>query len=103
MITVTGETKRFFRMVSKDGLPAGKVLRLEAIEQGKNGRRALPGFRIGEPKEGDCPVRDQDKIVLYVSNAMSEAYDGCVLDLEQLHDGLRCILGPPHAGRNARS
>ncbi len=48
-------------------------------------------------------MRDQDKIVLYVSNALSEAYDGCVLDLEQLHDGLQCILGPPNAGRHARS
>ena len=103
MITVTEETKRFFRVVAKDGLPEGEVLRLEAIEQGKNGRRALPGFRVGEPKEGDCPVWDQGEIVLYVSDALSDAYDGCVLDLKQLHDGLQCILGPPDAGRHARS
>ena len=103
MITVTEETKRLFRMVAKDRLPEGKVLRLEAIEHGTNGRRASPGVRVGEPEEGDCPVRDQAKIVLYVSDAMSKAYDGCVLDLEELHDGLRCIRGPPDAGRNARS
>jgi hypothetical protein len=103
MITVTEETKRFFRVVAKDGLPEGKVLRLEAIDQGKNGKRAFPGFRVGEPKESDRPVWDQGEIVLYVSDALSDAYDGCVLDLEQLHDGLRCMLGPPDAGRNARS
>jgi hypothetical protein len=102
MITITEETKRLFRIVAKQGIPEGKTLRLDAIEHGKNGR-SLPSVRVGEPEKGDCPVRDQGNILLYVSNAISEAYDGCVLDLEEVPDGLRCVLGPPDAGRNARS
>jgi hypothetical protein len=102
MITVTEGTKRLFRIVANHRIPEGKTLRLDAIGHGKNGR-PLPSVRVGEPQEGDCPVRDQGNIVLYVSNAMSEAYDGCVLDLEEFPDGLRCVLGPPDAGHNARS
>jgi Fe-S cluster assembly iron-binding protein IscA len=58
---------------------------------------------IGEPEEGDDPVLHEGESLLYVSRKVSAAFDGCVVDLTETPQGLGFAIGPPEAGREARS
>jgi hypothetical protein len=103
MIIVTEESKRVFRAVAAAALPEGEALRLERGRHGKTGK-ALAVIRAAKPGKGDQPVMTEDgKVLVYVSEGASREYDGCVLDVEVTPEGLRYTLGPPEAGRYARS
>jgi Fe-S cluster assembly iron-binding protein IscA len=102
MITVTEETKRILHAVARAALPEGQNLRLETSRTSGTGAEKL-AMLVDEPKEGDEPVEHEGEPFLYVSRRVSEAYDGCVMDLEHTPQGLALSIGPPLAGRDARS
>jgi hypothetical protein len=45
----------------------------------------------------------EDESLLHVSRMVSAAFDGCVVDLTETPEGLGFAIGPPEAGREARS
>lgn len=103
MIIVAEEAKRIVHAVARVALPEGQSLRLDtARASGANGASTCTVL-IEEPREGDEPVEHEGERFLYVSREVSEAYDGCVVDLEQTPQGVVFSIGPPIAGRNARS
>lgn len=103
MISLTEESRRVFRAIAPAVQLEGKALRLERGWHGKSGKTTAV-IRVAKPTKGDQPVMTEDgKVLLYVSEGASREYDGCVLDVEATPEGVRCTLGPPEAGRYARS
>jgi len=103
MIRVTEESRRVFRAVAPAKPPEGEALRLERGRHAKSGK-PMAVIRVAKPGKGDRSVMTEDgKVLLYVSEGASREYDGCVLDVEVTPEGVRCTLGPPEAGRYARS
>lgn len=100
---MTEEAKRVVHAVARAVLPEGQGLRLEtARASGIDGEKQLE-MLIDEPKEGDEAVEHHGEPLLYVSRRVSAAYDGCVVDLELTPNGVAFSIGPPLAGRDARS
>jgi hypothetical protein len=103
MIRVTEKFKRVLRAIVPAVLPEGEALRLEGGRHDKSGK-AMAVIRVAKPGKGDQPViTENGRVLLYVSEGASREYDGCVLDVEGTPEGVRCTLGPPEAGRYARS
>jgi hypothetical protein len=57
---------------------------------------------MAEPEDGDDPVEHGGVPLLCVSRRVSAAFDGCV-DLTEAPEGVGFSIGPPEAGRGARS
>ena len=104
MITVTEEAKRYIRTVSAGvGLPDGLVFRLDKTRTSWYGERRL-GVSVDEPREeGDQSVEHKGEDLLHISGAVSSAYDGSVVDLEETPWGTVFIfVDPPGAGATFR-
>lgn len=103
MIVVTEEVKRYVRTVSTGvGLPEGLVLRLDETGHGRYDERQLV-VSVEKPREGDQPVEHEGEDLLHISGTVSETYNGCVLDVEETHQGVAFILiDSPRAASNVR-
>jgi len=99
-------TKTVFRTVGRSGLPGGKALRLVLDGCGEDGPSRV-GIMVGEPEGMDQPVIHEGEPVAWISAGVTEAYDGCVLDLEAAHKGtpkgVGVAFGLPNARRDTRS
>lgn len=107
MITITEEAKRIVHAVARAALPEGRNLRLNlrletATASGTDGEEQI-SMLVEGPKEGDEAVEHEGEPLLYVSRRVSAAYDGCIVDLELTPKGVAFSIGPPLAGRDARS
>lgn len=103
MITVTEGVKRFVNTVNTDvRLREGSVFRLDRAVSGPYGEGLLV-VSVDEPREGDQPVECEGEDLLHISGTVSEAYDGCLLDLEETPEGAAFILvGAPKAQSRLR-
>jgi hypothetical protein len=82
VITLTLQAKRVFQTVGRNGLPEGKALRL--VRAGRTEDVALRvGIHVGESEMTDRPVIHEGRAVAWVSSRVMEAYDGCVLGLQE--------------------
>jgi hypothetical protein len=103
VITLTLATKRVFQTVGRNGLPDGKSLRLVRAGRTKDGAPRV-GIHVGEPEVTDRPVIHEGRPVAWVSSRVMEAYDGCVLGLEEeVPEGVGVVTGTPDARRKGRS
>ncbi len=103
MITLTLQAKRAFRTIARSGLPEGKALRLVRAGRTKDGAPRV-GIHIGQPEVTDRPVIHEGRAVAWVSSRVMEAYDGCVLALEEeVPEGVGVVTGAPDARRKTRS
>ena len=92
MITVTERLKRYVHTVNTDvSLREGSVFRLDRAMSGPYGEGLLV-VSVDEPREGDQPVECEGEDILHISGAVSEAHDGCLLDLEETPEGAAFIL-----------
>jgi Fe-S cluster assembly iron-binding protein IscA len=104
MITVTEAAKEHFRAIRHAAACDGEVMRLDRAEATANGDEPALGISlVGEPEENDQLVEHRGEPLLWVSVAVSAAYDGCVVDVVETSDGIGFAIGPPEAGGNARS
>ena len=102
MITLTLRAKRVFQKVGRNGVPEGKALRLVQAGHTKYGAPRV-GITVGEPEVTDRPVIHEGRAVAWVSSRVMEAYDGCVLGLEdEVPDGVGVVTGTPDARRKTR-
>lgn len=103
MIILTEAAKRRFLEIKPPSHSDGEILRLDRVEATTNGDEPRLAVYIGEPEEGDDPVVYEGESLLYVSRMVSAAFDGCVVDLTETPEGVGFAIGPPEAGRDARS
>lgn len=104
MITVTQEARRRFLDVMEGAeFPEGTALRLDTTGENRKGGGSGIAMYIAEPGQDDQTVEDRGEVLLYVSGIVCAAYDGCTLDLVETSEGTGFSLGPPEAGRYARS
>jgi Fe-S cluster assembly iron-binding protein IscA len=103
VIILTEAAKMRFREIKPARGSNGEVLRLDRVKATTNGDDSKLAVYIGEPEEGDDPVVHEGESLLYVSRMVSAAFDGCVVDLTETPEGLGFAIGPPEAGREARS
>lgn len=103
MIVVTEEAKTAMRALSEGALPGGRSLLLEEVPKTGAVGVGRVTMLIGEPGEGDEPVKHEGEPLLYVSPRIGAAYDGCVVDVDWKPEGAEFSIGPPLAGRNSRS
>jgi Fe-S cluster assembly iron-binding protein IscA len=103
VITVTEEAKRHLHTVNADvRLREGSVFRLDRAMSGPY-REGLIVVSVDEPREGDQPVEYEGEDILHISEAVSSAHDGCLLDLEETTEGAAFILiGLPKAESRLR-
>jgi hypothetical protein len=100
VIILTEAAKRGFRTLRPDG----EALRLDRAGVIPNGKREPKlAVYLGKPEEGDEPIKYRGEPLLYVSRMVSAAFDGCVVDLAETPEGVGFAIGPPEAGREARS
>jgi hypothetical protein len=103
VITLTPQAKRVFQTVGRNGLPEGKALRLVRAGHTKDGAPRV-GITVGEPKVTDRPVIHEGSAVAWVSSRVMDAYDGCVLGLEEeVPEGVGVVSGTPHSRGKGRS
>ena len=103
MITLTLRAKRAFQAVERSGLPEGKALRLVRAGRTEDGALRV-GIYVGEPEVSDRPVIHEGRAVAWVSAKVMEAYDGCVLGLqEEVPEEVGVVTGTPDARRKGRS
>lgn len=102
MIILTEAAKRRFLEIKPAEGSNGEVMRLDKT-RATNGDEPKLAVSIGEPEEGDDPVAHEGESLLYVSRMVSAAFDGCVVDLAETPEGIGFAIGPPEAGREARS
>ena len=103
MITVTEAAKERIRAIVAAVGSDGEVLRLDRVPATTaNGGAPKLALCVGEPEERDEPIRHRGKTLLWVSIAVSAGFDGCVVDVLEMHDGTGFAIGPPEAGRDAR-
>ena len=103
MITLTLATKKAFQTVGCKGLPEGKSLRLVRTGRTKDGAPRV-GITVGEPKVTDRPVIHEGVPVAWVSSRVMEAYDGCVLGLEdEVPERVGVDSWTPDARRDTRT
>ncbi len=103
MITLTLRAKRVLQAVGRNGLPDGKALRLVRAGRTKDGA-PLVGITVGEPEVTDRPMIHEGRPVAWVSTRVMEAYDGCVLGLEEgVPEGVGVVSGTPHSRGKGRS
>lgn len=104
MIIFTERAKDRFRDIKPAECAEGEAMRLEAVRHALiNCDSPKLAVYFGEPEEGDEPIRIEGKPLVWVSGAVSAAYDGCVVDVAETPDGIGFAIGPPEAGRDARS
>jgi Fe-S cluster assembly iron-binding protein IscA len=103
VIIWTEAAKSRFHEIRPDGRPDGGALRLDKAGTVANGDEPKLAVYLGEPEEGDEPVKHRGEPLLYVSRKVSAAFDGCVVDLAETPEGVGFVIGPPAAGREARS
>lgn len=103
MITFTERAKDRFRSVNPIGARGEEVMRLDTVMHAPNGDGLKLAVYLGSPEEGDEPVRHEGEPLVWVSVAVSAAYDGCVVDVVETPEGPGFAIGPPEAGRDARS
>ena len=102
MITLTLQTKRVFQTIGRKGLPEGKSLRLVRAGRTKDGDPRV-GITVGEPEVTDRPVIHEGSPVAWVSARVMEAFDGCILALEEeVPEGVGVVTGAPDARRKDR-
>jgi hypothetical protein len=103
VIPITEAAKSRFFDVNPACSSHGEVMRLDTVKVTANaGDQPRLAACVGEPEEGDHPVEREGRPLLYVLRVVSAAYDGCGgprLDPE----GAGFAIGPPEAGRDARS
>lgn len=105
MIIMTEAAKRCFHKLRPEERTEGEALRLDrdratAISNGNEPKLAV---YLDEPEEGDDSVEHEGEPLLYISPKVSAAFDGCVVDLVYTPEGVCFSIGPPEAGRDARS
>jgi Fe-S cluster assembly iron-binding protein IscA len=103
VIILTEAAKKRFLEISPARSSDGQVLRLDRVGATTNDVEPRLAVYIREPEEGDYPVLHEGESLLYVSRKVSAAFDGCVVDLTETPEGLGFAIGPPEAGREARS
>ena len=117
MIIMTEAAKRRrFHKLRPEERTEGEALRLDrdratAISNGNEPKLAVyldepeegDDFYLDEPEEGDDSVEHEGELLLYISRKVSAAFDGCVVDLVYTPEGVCFSIGPPEAGRDARS
>jgi Fe-S cluster assembly iron-binding protein IscA len=102
LIIITEAAKRCFLEIKPAEHANGEVMRLDRMRSSANGEETRVAVYLGEPEEGDEPVKHQGEPLLYVSRMVSAAFDGCVVDLIEIPEGVGFAIGPPVAGRGAR-
>jgi len=101
VISVSEEAKHIVHAIARAALPEGRSVRLDTTKDGGVGTEKVAMY-FEEPQEGDEAVEHEGEPLLYVAGKVSAAYDGCVVDLEQIPEGIAFSIGPPLAGRDAR-
>lgn len=89
MIILTEAAKRRFHTLKPEEQAEGQALRLDRAR--------------ATAHNGNEPVEHQGDPLLYVSRKVSSAFEGCVVDLMETPEGVGFAIGPPEAGRDARS
>ncbi len=103
MITLTLQAKRVFQTAGLNGLPEGKALRLVRAGHTKYGAPRVC-ITVGEPEVTDRPVIHEGRPVAWVSSRVMEAYDGCVLGLEEeVTERVDVVSGTPDTRQKGRS
>ena len=102
MIIITEAAKKRFLKIKDAGHTNGEVMRLDRVRTSANGAEPKVAVYVGEPEEGDEPIEHRGEPLLYVSRMVSAAFDGCVVDLIEVPEGVGFTIGPPEAGRDAR-
>lgn len=100
---MTEAAKRIVHTLARAALSEGQSLRLETARASAIGGEERVVMCVEGPQEGDEAVEHEGEPLLYVSRRVSAAYDGCVVDWEQTPKGVAFSIGPPLAGRDARS
>lgn len=105
MIILTEAAKRRFHTLRPEEQAEGQALRLDRARATAHSSGDEPTLAVylGEPEDGDDPVEHEGEPLLYVSRKVSAAFDGCVVDLLETPEGVGFAIGPPEAGRDARS
>ena len=104
MILVTEAAKERFWKITPVVCSGGEVLRLDTLKATAIGE--APGLGVylaGEPEENDQLAVHTGKPLLWISTAVSAGFDGCIMDLVEAPEGTAFAIGPPEAGREARS
>jgi hypothetical protein len=103
VITLTLQAKRVFQTAGRNGLPEGKALRLVRAGHTKYGAPRV-GITVGEPEVTDRPVIHEGRPVAWVSSRVMEAYDGCVLGLEEeVTERVGVVSATPDTRQKGRS
>ena len=103
MISVTRAAREGFREIMNEACLGGEVMRLDREKATVGDADSGPGvYLVAEPEEGDKLIEHGGEPLLWVSVAVSAAYDGCVVDLVETPRGTGFFIGPPEAGRDAR-
>lgn len=105
MIIMTEAAKRRFRNLRPQKRAEGEVPRLDRARATavSNGRDPKLAIHLAELEEGGEAIQHEGEPLLYVSRQVSAAFDGCVVDLTETPEGVGFSIGPPEAGRGARS
>lgn len=105
VIIMTEAAKRRFCTLRPEDRVDGEALRLDRARATAHSGGDEPKLAVylAEPEEGDDAVVHEGEPLLYVSRQVSAAYDGCVVDLVETPEGVGFYIGPPEAGRDARS
>jgi iron-sulfur cluster assembly protein len=79
-------------------------LRLDTLKATAIGEAPRLGVCLAdEPEEDDQPVEREGEPLLWISIAVSAGFDGFVMDLVETPEVTAFAIGPPEAGREARS
>jgi Fe-S cluster assembly iron-binding protein IscA len=103
VITVTEAAKERFLEIKPDRSPNGEVLRLDRARVTANGDEPKLAVYLGEPEENDQLVEHREEPLLWVSTAVSAAFDGCLMDVIETSGGMSFVIGLLDAGNDARS
>jgi iron-sulfur cluster assembly protein len=103
VITVTEAARQRFLEIKPDRRPNGEELRLDRAKITTNGDEPKLAVYLGEPEENDQLVEHRGEPLLWVSPAVSTAFDGCLVDVVETSEGMGFVIGPLDAGNDARS
>lgn len=102
MISVSCKARRHLIAVLEHvEILEGATLRLETVRMNGGGGRPDVVMCAGVPGEKDQSVEHKGEVLLSVAPMVSAAYDGCVLDVIQTHEGIRFSLAAPESVRGA--
>jgi Fe-S cluster assembly iron-binding protein IscA len=97
LITITEAATSCFLKIKPSGHSNDEVMRLDEVMDSTDGAETRVAVYLGEPEEGDEPVTYRGESLLYVSRMVSAAFDGCVVDLIEVPEGVGFTIGPPEA------